>query len=163
MAFTIYGQFAAGTVPRSLILDRSNGARLSSDSQGRPDWIDLQFESAEHGLVELRLPFLEALALLSFLNSLQLDSGVPFPDDPRADRPDVAPARDGAMNWRWLLALFGFIALIAAGAFYWHRSAQQQERQRSIAGCMRQSPNMSESQCATIVDAVDYTLRRKDR
>ena len=59
------------------------GARLTTDSQDRPDWIHVQFQSVDDGLVEIRLPFLEALALLSFLKCLQLDSGVQFPDDPR--------------------------------------------------------------------------------
>ena len=85
---SIYGEFvvslsSGGDRPSNA--DRIRGARLCLDPQGRPEWVDLQFASADGGsqLREVRMAFVEALFLLSLLKSIQLDSGTPFPDDPR--------------------------------------------------------------------------------
>ncbi|PZQ55781.1 MAG: hypothetical protein DI555_07070 [Novosphingobium pentaromativorans] len=80
----IYGEwaFSEPAEPANLA-DRILGARLLYDSKGRPEWVEAQFQSAGEGFATVRMDFPNALFLLSCLKSLQLDSGVPFPDDPR--------------------------------------------------------------------------------
>lgn len=61
------------------------GAALVTDRKGRPEWVDIQFQAADADgpFQQVRMDFPNALFLLSYLKSIQLDSGVPFPDDPR--------------------------------------------------------------------------------
>lgn len=60
------------------------GTRVRFGTDNRPAWIDLQWRDAAGAIHQVEFAFIEALALLSFLKSHQLDAGVPFPDDPRA-------------------------------------------------------------------------------
>lgn len=83
----IYGQWAVSTDALPLAnADHILGARVSADSKGRPEAIDVQFRTADGpgGVRQVRMDFVNALFLLSLLKSIQLDSGSPFPDDPRA-------------------------------------------------------------------------------
>jgi len=87
MTHKLYGIYAVGDAAGAepIRVDHVLGGRLSSDAQGRPTWVDLQFEVAgKVHPVTLQLDFLNALFLLSVVKSMQLDSGQPFPDDPRA-------------------------------------------------------------------------------
>lgn len=64
--------------------DHILGAQVLLDKKNRPEFVDLQWQSSDDGAVhQVRLDWLNALALLSFLKSIQLDSGQPFPNDPR--------------------------------------------------------------------------------
>ena len=86
MPSNLYGEFVVSThaIPTANA-DRILGAALVSDSKGRPEWVDVQFETADPNgrFQQVRMDFSNALFLLSCLKSIQLDSGVPFPDDPR--------------------------------------------------------------------------------
>jgi hypothetical protein len=81
-----YGEFVVSTHAISTAnVDRVLGAALVSDRKGRPEWVEVQYETAEPGrFQQIRMDFPNALFLLSCLKSIQLDSGVAFPDDPRA-------------------------------------------------------------------------------
>lgn len=81
----IYGEFAFSVPPvPHEHADQILGCQLVSDSKGRPDEVRLQYQTAEPGIFrEVRMDYLQALFLLSCLKSIQLDSGTPFPDDPR--------------------------------------------------------------------------------
>jgi hypothetical protein len=73
--------------PTALHADRILGARISYDGAGRPEWVDLQWQDqagAEYCQVQIDFP--NAMFLLSLLKSIQLETGTPFPDDPRAPR-----------------------------------------------------------------------------
>lgn len=87
MTGKIYGEFFVSTEPvPTANADRILGAALIRDAKGRPEWVDVQYETADpNGRFQtVRIDFPNALWLLSCLKSIQLDSGVPFPDDPRA-------------------------------------------------------------------------------
>lgn len=80
----IYGQFALQTVPQFQRADHIMGCQLEWDAQNRPDQLSIQYRCADDAQVQtLQMDFVQALFLLSCLKSLQLDSGVQFPDDPR--------------------------------------------------------------------------------
>jgi hypothetical protein len=80
----IYGEWAiSDPAEPANVVDRILGTQLLYDSKGRPEWVEIQFQSASEGVATVRTDFPNALFLLSCLKSLQLDSGVPFPDDPR--------------------------------------------------------------------------------
>jgi hypothetical protein len=81
-----YGEFVVSTQPiPTANADRILGAALVPDSKGRPEWVDIQYETADPNgrFQQIRMDFPNALFLLSCLKSIQLDTGVPFPDDPR--------------------------------------------------------------------------------
>lgn len=81
-----YGEWAV-TIPSvpECSADRILGVHISHDSQDRPDFVTLQYQSAGDPPVQsVRMDFVNAMFLLSCLKSLQLDEGIPFPDDPRA-------------------------------------------------------------------------------
>jgi len=64
--------------------DHILGARVLLDTKRRPEFVELQWRSADDGQThQTRMDWLNALALLSFLKCMQLDSGWPFPLDPR--------------------------------------------------------------------------------
>ncbi|MGI8704292.1 MAG: hypothetical protein ACR2JJ_00570 [Sphingomicrobium sp.] len=80
-----YGEWMASNQPPAMIhADRILGAHVSHDTQGRPEWVVIQWQNGPGPDYEqMQLDFPNALALLSMLKSIQLDSGVPFPNDPR--------------------------------------------------------------------------------
>lgn len=81
-----YGEWAV-TVPPIPVLnaDRILGVHISHDNQQRPDFVTVQYQTADgSGIQSVRMDFVNSMFLLSCLKSLQLDEGVPFPDDPRA-------------------------------------------------------------------------------
>jgi hypothetical protein len=80
-----YGEFVLATDLRIQRADHILGARIELDTKGRPDQVAIQFEDVD-GPCELRLDFVQALALLSMLKCIQLDTRTPFPDDPRGVR-----------------------------------------------------------------------------
>jgi hypothetical protein len=89
-----YGEFVVSTEPiPSANADRILGTQLVTDRTRRPEWVDLHFQSAdaEYPFHLLRMPFLDAMFLLSCLKSMQLDLGWDFPDDPRATPRDLSP------------------------------------------------------------------------
>ena len=89
-----YGEFVVSTAPiPTANADRILGTQLSTDRKRRPEWVDLQFQTADAGgpFQQLRMPFLDAMFLLSCLKSMQLDLGWNFPDDPRATKRDLGP------------------------------------------------------------------------
>jgi len=80
-----YGEWAV-TVPPVPVsnADRILGVHIAHDKQDHPDFVTLQYQTADGGGVRsVRMDFVNAMFLLSCLKSLQLDEGVPFPDDPR--------------------------------------------------------------------------------
>ena len=80
----IYGTFVPGLPePLGQRADHMLGARVEFDTQGRPDQLQFQYVVAGSSVREMRMDYLEALALQSFLRCLQLDVGTPVPDDPR--------------------------------------------------------------------------------
>lgn len=81
-----YGEWRVSSQPRKVFhADRILGAKLSRDSSGRPEWVEFQWQDAPGAdFHQMQLDFPNAIALLSMLKCLQLDSGVDFPDDPRA-------------------------------------------------------------------------------
>lgn len=89
MTASAYGEFVASTRPiPTSNADRILGCQLLSDRKGRPEWVYLQFETADGDgrFHQVRMDFPNALFLLSCLKSMQLDTGTPFPDDPRGSR-----------------------------------------------------------------------------
>ena len=86
----IYGQWGQSTVkiPGSNA-DRILGVRILHDGKGRPETVRFQWQTADgaHPFREVRMDFVNAMFLLSCLKSIQLDSGYPFPDDPRVPKP----------------------------------------------------------------------------
>lgn len=80
-----YGEWFVSAEPIEVEhADRILGARPLLDNRDRPEFVDIQWQSSDDGRFhQLRLDWLNALALLSFLKSIQLDSGQPFPLDPR--------------------------------------------------------------------------------
>jgi hypothetical protein len=86
MSGQIYGDFAVSVSPLPVEgADRILGVQLSRDPQGRPDFVTVQYQSAEgQPFRSVRMDYVNALFLLSCLKSMQLDEGTPFPDDPRA-------------------------------------------------------------------------------
>lgn len=89
-----YGEFVVSTEPLPTAnADRILGTQLLTDRRRRPEWVDLQFETAdsEERFHQVRMPFLDAMFLLSCLKSMQLDLGWNFPDDPRATKRDLTP------------------------------------------------------------------------
>ncbi|MBB4611599.1 hypothetical protein [Sphingomonas yabuuchiae] len=82
----LYGEWAFSTPPiKPENADHILGAQVSVDRQGRPEFVDIQYRTADGGeaIRQVRMDWLNALALLSILKSMQLDSGAPFPNDPR--------------------------------------------------------------------------------
>lgn len=86
MKDVVYGRYAMSTeaIPLSNA-DHILGVQVSCDKGGNPEWVDLQYQTADgdHEVRQVRMDWLNALALLSMLKCAQLDSGQPFPDDPR--------------------------------------------------------------------------------
>ena len=64
--------------------DRISGGQLWYDQQDRPEWVTIQWQDGGEQLYHtLQMDFPNAMFLLSVLKSMQLDTGTPFPDDPR--------------------------------------------------------------------------------
>lgn len=80
-----YGHVLVGArpIPRVPDADRILGGLLEFDIHGKPDAFALHYESTE-GPRELRMDFGNLMFLLSIAKAVQLDCGIPFPDDPRA-------------------------------------------------------------------------------
>lgn len=86
MSERIYGEWVVGITNMPVAgADHILGARITTDQKGRPEWVEVQYRTADapNGVAQMRLDWLNALFLLSLLKSIQLDSGLPFPDDPR--------------------------------------------------------------------------------
>ena len=83
-----YGEWTVSIPPiEPLHADRIRGALVLFDKQRRPEWVDIQWESAGDKVChQLQMDFQNALFLLSVLKAIQLDTGTPFPDDPRVKR-----------------------------------------------------------------------------
>lgn len=81
----VWGDFTISNrpIPRVPDADHILGARVLYDIHGKPDAVHFQYMSTD-GLQELRMNFGNAMFLLSLVKSIQLDTGTPFPDDPRA-------------------------------------------------------------------------------
>jgi hypothetical protein len=81
----IFGEWMrSNQPPEALHADRILGAQLSYDSGGRPEWVEFQWqEEAGPEYRRMQLDFPNAMFLLSLLRSIQLESGIEFPDDPR--------------------------------------------------------------------------------
>lgn len=81
-----YGKWAVSEPPHPVSnADHILGAQVSHDAKGRPDFVTIQYRSADgDGFYDIRMDYLNALFLLSCLKSIQLDEGTPFPEDPRA-------------------------------------------------------------------------------
>ena len=82
----IYGEWAISNQPLpSMGADHILGARVLHDRDGRPDRVEIQWKTADGDVLQqVHMDFVNAMFLLSVLKSAQLDSGYPFPDDPRA-------------------------------------------------------------------------------
>lgn len=83
-----YGEWMASTHPPEVIhADHILGAHVAHDSQGRPEWVVVQWQNSPGpDYQQMQMDFPNAMALLSMLKCIQLDSGVSFPDDPRGER-----------------------------------------------------------------------------
>lgn len=79
---TIYGTWQLNV--RDLVADQVLGAQLRYALDGKPKGVAVQFDSPM-GRHSVEFEFLNAMFLLSLLKSIQLDTGTPFPDDPRGD------------------------------------------------------------------------------
>ena len=80
-----YGEFIVSPDLSVEVADHILGTRIELDVRRRPDQVAIQFQTTA-GYRELRMDFLQALALLSMLKAIQLDTRTPFPDDPRGIR-----------------------------------------------------------------------------
>ena len=80
-----YGEWVSSTDPiPTSNADRILGTLLVSDKWGRPEWVDIQYQTADGEMFQqVRMDFENAMFLLSCLKSIQLDTGTHFPDDPR--------------------------------------------------------------------------------
>lgn len=83
---SIYGEFAVGEPGAIPVISGGHilGSRVRSAPNGDPIGLDVQWREAGGRIVQLELPWIQAMFLLSLLRSHQLDTGLPFPDDPRA-------------------------------------------------------------------------------
>jgi hypothetical protein len=81
----IFGEWMQGSQPPEVLhADHILGAQLSHDTQGRPEWVEIQWqEETGPEYRRMQLDFPNAMFLLSLLKSIQLESGIAFPDDPR--------------------------------------------------------------------------------
>lgn len=89
MEAKLYGEWAYGDDGRPVAdVDRILGVRAILDDRKRCERVELLYQWAGDPARprQLDLQFSEALALLSFLKCMQLDAGIPFPDDPRGPR-----------------------------------------------------------------------------
>lgn len=73
-----------------ITVDRIQGGGVVDDPQGNPREMHIQLSSGGSTL-RLDIPWKDAMYLLSILKSAQLDTGFPFPDDPRM--PPVPPKK----------------------------------------------------------------------
>lgn len=79
----IYGEWAVSLPPIEVEhADEVLGARILLDSQGRPEFVEMQWRSSD-GVHQVRIDWLNAMMLLSLLKCIQLDLEWPFPLDPR--------------------------------------------------------------------------------
>lgn len=69
--------------PRLPALETMSACRVLHDTQGTPTEVILEYETGA-GTQEMSMPWPAAMTLLGFLKAAQLDTGTPFPDDPRA-------------------------------------------------------------------------------
>lgn len=81
-----YGEWVINDPPTDpIIADRILGLHVAHDQSGRPDFVEISWQTAEAEPFQvLQLDYPNALFLLSVLKSMQLDEGTPFPEDPRA-------------------------------------------------------------------------------
>lgn len=68
-----------------LIADRIHGATLQPGHDPRTSTCHIQYTDAQGRLVDLSMPFLDAMYLLNLLRSMQLTVGFEMPEDPRQD------------------------------------------------------------------------------
>ena len=69
-------------------VDHVLGGHLQSDSKGRPDWVDIQFKSADGEPVQrLKLDIENALVLCSILNAIKIDAATRCTIPPRPEPP----------------------------------------------------------------------------
>ena len=80
-----YGEWMASTQPPAMLhANHILGVQVLHDSQGRPEWVVVQWQDKPGpDYQQMQMDFAGALFLLSALKCIQLDAGVPFPDDPR--------------------------------------------------------------------------------
>lgn len=85
-ATQIYGEWAVGPHPalHEITAGHVLGGRLRNGGDGEPSRLAIQWRDLDGQVVQLEMQFVQALFLLSVLKSAQLDTGLPFPDDPRA-------------------------------------------------------------------------------
>ena len=85
MAVKPFGEFVASTHPISTSnADRILGALLVTDQQGRPEWIDIQYQTADgQTFHQVRMDYLNGMFLLSCLRAIQLETGFEMPEDTR--------------------------------------------------------------------------------
>ncbi|WP_157960090.1 hypothetical protein [Albibacillus kandeliae] len=81
-----YGKYIVSDqgLPNSGDVGHILGSRLLYDHEGNPSHVELQYMSQNQEAHQLRMGFLDAMFLLSNLKAMQLDTGTPFPDDPRS-------------------------------------------------------------------------------
>lgn len=61
------------------------GGYCDWSGEARTSTFAMQYRDTKGDLIELTMPFLDAMYLLSILKGVQLDMGFPMPDDPRKD------------------------------------------------------------------------------
>jgi hypothetical protein len=83
---SIYGEFVIGPAGalKTISAGHMLGSRLRLGDDGKPAWVDLQWREKNGEVTQVEMPYVQAMYVLSLLKSHQLDSGYPFPDDPRA-------------------------------------------------------------------------------
>lgn len=59
------------------------GCLVEYDDHGKPEYFRLHYET-NGDRREMIMSHLDSMFLLSILKAIQLDHGIPFPDDPRA-------------------------------------------------------------------------------
>lgn len=80
-AYGTVAGYAPGVIPTDHV-DRIHGLRVARTPDGQLAGVELQFDTPEKRK-HMTIPLMEALALLSFLKSFQLEEDLPFPEDPR--------------------------------------------------------------------------------
>lgn len=84
-----YGKWVTG-IGQMPVMSGDNllGTMIHTDKTGRPEYVEIQFETADtpSGYICWRLEFSQAMALFSHLHAAHLDAGFPMPPDPRGDQ-----------------------------------------------------------------------------
>ncbi|UZK67817.1 hypothetical protein [Sphingomonas sp. M1-B02] len=84
MADKIYGEWMGSAEPLPIVnVDHILGAQVSFDWRGRPEFVEFQYRTDDqtYPFQQARMDWSNAMALLSFLKCIQLDSGQPIPFD----------------------------------------------------------------------------------